>query len=309
MSTIVTVTYSPCIDKSTSVPALIPDKKLRCASPKFEPGGGGVNVARAIHRLHGHTLAIYPAGGYTGRFLTQLLEAEGVPASPLPIRHHTRENFIVVSEETSMQYRFGMPGQDLNLWQSAKLLDLVDVSEMECCVISGSMPGKTDLSPIKNFLQKVAAAGKKTIIDSSDSLLALALETGVCLVKPNLNELAKHCGVPAGIEHAKRAAKTIVANKQAQYVVVSMGANGALAVSEHVAMHFRPPEVARKSTVGAGDSMVAGIVLKISHGWSFTEAVRYGVAAGTAATMNPGTELCRLEDVEHLFPLVREVRP
>src|SRR5262245_28955810 len=100
MSSIVTITFSPCIDKSTSIPELLPEKKLKCSAPKLEPGGGGINVARAIKKLGGEAVAIYPAGGYTGKYFNALLEKEGVPAMIIESKNETRENIIVVDEST-----------------------------------------------------------------------------------------------------------------------------------------------------------------------------------------------------------------
>src|SRR5688572_27983891 len=110
MSRIVTITFSPCIDKSTTVPALIPEKKLKCLQPVLEPGGGGINVARAIVKLGGAATAIFPSGGCTGDILNQLTQDEKIASTIIPCANETRENFIVLDEAANNQYRFGMPG-------------------------------------------------------------------------------------------------------------------------------------------------------------------------------------------------------
>src|SRR6476661_1745846 len=116
---ITTVTFNPCIDKSTIVPQLVPEKKLRCEAPRFEPGGGGINVARAIKKLGGEALAIYPYGGYSGAFLNELLKRENIFTRPVETKSHTRENMIVLEKSSGQQFRFGMPGPVLqsNEWQ------------------------------------------------------------------------------------------------------------------------------------------------------------------------------------------------
>src|SRR5215217_4187191 len=106
MSQIVTITFNPCIDKSATVAQLIPEKKLHCSKPTFEPGGGGINVARAIKKLGGEATAIYPAGGYSGKFLKVLLDGEGVESLVVETTQHTRENMIVVDTSSNLQYRF-----------------------------------------------------------------------------------------------------------------------------------------------------------------------------------------------------------
>ena len=114
MSQIVTLTLNPSIDKTTAVDALAPEKKLRCEPPKFEPGGGGINVSRALKKIGGHSLAIYPAGGHSGKFLHSLLIQEQVETSVVPTANFTRENLIVVDRSINQQYRFGMPGSPLS---------------------------------------------------------------------------------------------------------------------------------------------------------------------------------------------------
>ena len=110
MPKIITITLNPAIDKSTSVPVLVPEKKMKCTLPVFEPGGGGINVARAIKKLGGNATALYLAGGYTGKFFTQLLDRENIDSIVIEMANHTRENLIVLNSTANLQYRFGMPG-------------------------------------------------------------------------------------------------------------------------------------------------------------------------------------------------------
>src|SRR3954470_22723729 len=129
MTKIVTITFSPCIDKSTTVPAFIPEKKLTCTAPKLEPGGGGINVARAIKRLGGEALAIFPSGGYTGKFLNYLVELENVNYIAIDIASETRENIIILETSTNNQYRFGMPGTPLQKNEWEQCIQAVAASE------------------------------------------------------------------------------------------------------------------------------------------------------------------------------------
>ena len=109
MSQIVTLTFNPCIDKSASISGLAPEKKLRCSPPSFGPGGGGINVSRALKNLGKASLAIYPSGGFSGKFLDDLMEQEGLQVRTAETVNHTRENFIAFDTATGLQYRFGMP--------------------------------------------------------------------------------------------------------------------------------------------------------------------------------------------------------
>jgi 6-phosphofructokinase 2 len=306
---IVTITLNPCIDKSTSVSGLIPEKKLRCAAPKFEPGGGGINVARAIKKLGGDATAIYFAGGYSGKFLQTLLSREEIDSLVIETNSHTRENLIVVDESANAQYRFGMPGSEITApeWEVC-LHQLERMKDATFIVASGSLsPGiPTDIfGRIAGIAKKLHA---KFIVDTSGEALQQAIKEGVYLIKPNLNELASLAGKKQlSKDDIIKEARTIITSGGCEVMVVSLGAEGALLITKDKAVQFIPPAVERKSTVGAGDSMVAGIVLSLHQNKPIEEAVRYGVTCGTAATMNAGTELCKLTDVQQLAPEVKSI--
>jgi 6-phosphofructokinase 2 len=306
---IITITFSPCIDKTTSVQDFIPEKKLRCATPVLEAGGGGINVSRALVKLGGSSIAIYPSGGCTGVLFDRLLAKDKVQAKVVRSESETRENFIVVEESSGKQYRFGIPGALLAEHEWKEMLEkLEEEGDADFIVASGSLPPGVPL----DIYAKIAAIAKskkaKFIVDTSGEALQHAINEGVFLVKPNLNELAALTGKPVtDTVQITAAAKQIIDEKNCSAVVVSMGGAGAVFVSEHHAEKISVPKVALKSTVGAGDSMVAGIVLYLSIGKDLFEAVQYGLACGTAATMNPGTELCKKEDADMLFKQIRKM--
>ena len=306
MPSIITITFSPCIDKSTSVPALIPERKLKCTSPKLEPGGGGINVARAIKKLGGEATAIFPSGGYTGKFFNHLLEKEGVPAVIIESANETRENIIVVDESTNDQYRFGMPGTELkeNEWKQC-LKAVEEIKDAEFIIASGSLPPGVPMD-IYAQLGKICKIKKaKFIADTCGEALTQAVKEGVYLLKPNLGELSELAGIERiDINNVERIAREVILTHNCEVIVVSLGAGGALLVTADETHRAIPPEVDRKSTVGAGDSMVAGIVYSLAGGKNLKEALRYGVACGTAATMNPGTELCNKRDADTLYSIV-----
>jgi len=305
MPKIITVAFNPTIDKTTSITALVPEKKLRCAQPTFEPGGGGINVARAIKKLGGEATAIYPAGGYSGKFLNVLMEREHVPVISVETKSHTRENLIVFDKSTAQQYRFGMPGSEVTEEEWRQVLKIIEESNPEFIIASGSLPPGV---PVDIF-SKIACIAKdkkaKLIIDTSGEALKKAVETGVYLIKPNLAELSSLVGIDE-VHHEKvhDIAKDIITRKCCQAVIVSLGPAGAMLITKDEVFHAIPPVVKRLSTVGAGDSMLAGIVLSLAGGKSWKETLQYGVACGTAATLNPGTELCKLEDVERLHKII-----
>jgi 6-phosphofructokinase 2 len=305
MAKILTVTFNPAIDKSTSIQALQPEKKLRCSTPHFEPGGGGINVARAIRKLGGEATALYPAGGYSGQFFTQLLKRERVPVMPVHIENHTRENLIVYDRSTNQQYRFGMPGAELQPSEWNELLFMVKHAAADFIVASGSLPPGVPTDVFSQLASIARKTNSKLIVDTSGDALKKAVQSGVYLLKPNLGELSALVGLDE-IQHdmVRDVAREIIGRDCCAVVVVSLGASGAMLITRDEFYQVVPPVVKRLSTVGAGDSMVAGIVYQLSIGSGLEQALAYGVACGTAATMNPGTELCRKEDVERLFQII-----
>ncbi len=306
MPKIITITFSPCIDKSTSVPSLVPEKKLKCAIPKLEPGGGGINVARAIKKLGGEAVAIFPSGGYTGKFFNHLLEMEDIPSVIIETKNETRENIIVLDEARNDQYRFGMPGTRLSDPEWKQCLEAVEgAGSVEFIIASGSLPPGVPLN-IYAQLARIAKGKKaKLIVDTSGEPLKHAVEEGVYLLKPNLGELSSLLNKKElKPDEIKNRAREIIARGKCEVMVISMGAAGAMLVTNNMAELIAPPPVTRKSTVGAGDSMVGGIIYYLEKGKVIFDAVKYGVACGTAATMNPGTELCRKEDADRLYILI-----
>jgi 6-phosphofructokinase 2 len=304
MKTIVTMTVNPAIDKSSSVAHVTAERKLYCTPPRFEPGGGGVNVSRAIKKLGGESLLLYPAGGLTGDRLKELLDREGLNHRPLPIGGLIRESLVVMEESTGRQYRFGMPGPEFKQQEWEQFLTALSNVEPahDFLVASGSLPpGVPD-----DFYARMARVGKergaKVIIDGSGEAMKRALMEGVYLIKPNIREFRELVGKDIKEEaQIKAEAQKMVKSGRCEVLVISLGAAGALVVGEAFDEHILPLTVPIVSKVGAGDSMVAGIVLSLARGNPLRESVLYGVAAGSAAVMTPGTELCRREDAERLY--------
>jgi len=303
MHNIVTITFSPCIDKSFSVEELLAEKKLRASTPKLEPGGGGINVARVLIRLGANAVAVYPSGGHMGKTLDELMTNEKVPAISVETQHETRENIVVLETLTNRQFRFTMPAVNLNETEVERMLEHIEqLKGLDFIVVSGSLP--VGISPLV-FSRINAIAGRqkaKVIVDTSGEMVKHAVYEGVFLIKPNVSELAYLAGKQSlGADEIAHEAKQIIRTQKCEIIVVSMGAAGAMLVTRDETILIKPPAVEIKSTVGAGDSMVAGIVFALSRGRSIETAVKYGVACGTATTLNDGTELCHKKDVETLF--------
>lgn len=303
MASIYTLTLSPSLDSATLTPQIYPEGKLRCSAPVFEPGGGGINVARAITHLGGKATAIFPAGGATGEHLVALLADEQVAVDTVDARDWTRQNLHVHVESSGEQYRFVMPGAKLSDDEFRQLEEKVlTIESGSLLVISGSLPPGVKTEKLTALVQAVLQRGIRCIVDSSGDALKAALEPGQLeLVKPNQKELSalvnRELNQP---DDVRTAAEEMVRTGKAHRVVVSLGPQGALAVDKTGCVQVVPPPMKSQSTVGAGDSMVGAMVLKLAQGASLLEMARYGVAAGSAATINQGTRLCSLADTQKI---------
>ena len=309
MQKIVTLTMNPTIDKSTSVDSVASEIKLRCQSPIFDPGGGGINVTRAIKKLGGDSVAIYTQGGGPGQMLFDLLAAEDIQQHTVGIANYTRENLTVFEESTTLQYRFGMPGPDISEAEQEACLDAVVEEGADLIVASGSLTPNMSADYYARLADRIDATGGKLIVDTSGEALAAMANKHVFLMKPNLRELELLTGEQFTSEaRLKETAQDYIRNGLAEVLIISMGAGGAALVTEDDFVEMRPPVVPILSKVGAGDSMVGGIVLALAQGRDLRDAMRFGIAAGSAAVMTPGTQLCRAENVEQIYPYVMVVR-
>jgi 6-phosphofructokinase 2 len=306
---IVTLTLNPVVDKSSSIDHVIPERKLRCDVPSFEPGGGGINVSRVVHRLGGRTRAIYPAGGPVGELLKGSLDREGIDHDVIPIRDMTRENLIVYERSSGLQYRFGMPGPELTAEECDACVRCVRElpKETSFLVASGSLPRGMPQDFYARLAKAAHERGVRLVVDTSGEPLRLAAQEGVFLLKPNLRELSLLTGKDeiSAEDEQEIEARGLIRDGATEAVVVSLGQAGVLLVTAKETCRIAAPTVPIKSKVGAGDSMVGAITYALAQGKDMTHAVMYGVAAGAAAVMTPGTELCRRQDVEMLYERVK----
>jgi 6-phosphofructokinase 2 len=308
MPDIVTITINPAIDIFVNVGHVEPTKKMRCSAPKRDPGGGGINVARVAHRLGGSVAAIYPTGGAIGKLLQRLVEREGIDSVTTPSHVETRENFTAYEEETGEQYRFVLPGSALHRAEWEACLDKLGTlpDKPKIVVASGSIPPGVPEDFFARVARHAKTFGAKMVLDTSGAPLREALAEGVTLIKPNLVELSDFVGHALAHDRDRIAvARKLIADKRVEAVALTLGEDGALLVTAAGAWRAEPMRIEVVSTVGAGDSFLGGMVAALAKGERPDHAFRVGVAAGCAAVMSPGTELCREEDVRRLLDDVR----
>jgi 6-phosphofructokinase 2 len=307
-ATIVTLTLNPALDITTSVDQVRPTDKLRCHGVRRDPGGGGINVARVARTLGASVSAVFPAGGHAGDVVADLLVAEGVPFHRIRIQGHSRESFTVNEESSGEQYRFVLPGPQLTFTERAQCIDELRTAAgfAQFVVASGSLPPELPADFYQQIADVCNEVGTPLILDTSGTGLQ-HITSGVFLLKPSVRELRECLGRELATEAEQvAAARELVQRGQAQIVVVSLGQRGALLVTADTAQRISAIKMRSGSGVGAGDAMVAAITVGLSRGWPLAKSVQFGVAAGAAMLMTPGTAVCTRSDVERLFELVEE---
>ena len=306
MTDILTITLNPALDVLTTIDKVSDTHKMRCGAVLKHPGGGGVNVARVLHRLGANCTAMYFAGGVTGERHHKLMNAEKVRCHVMPIAEETRESLTAHETSSGHDFRFVLPGPKVSVAEYEACFDYVAQHlPKKFLVISGGLaPGIPD-----NFYARLTALAKqhgvRVVLDANGPALSEALKVGVYLFKPSLRELRDLTGQDLPDQHSQvAAAQQLIDSGQAEVVALSLGADGAMVISS--TEHWLAPSihVQVQTTVGAGDSFVAGMVWSLGQGDTLLKAFQYGMAAGAAALLSPGTSLSQAADVHHLLPRV-----
>lgn len=302
MLNIVTLTMNPTIDVSIEVDRVFPTHKMRGREQRSDPGGGGICVARVFVRLGGNARCYYLSGGPTGDALDGLLDLHQLVRVRIPIRGETRVAVSVFERGNGNEYRFVPAGPHVEQEEWQACLDRLAEVRCDYLVASGSLPqGVPD-----DFYARVATIAKERgcrfVLDSSGPGLARGLAGGgVYLVKPSVGELRGLTG--QGLvddDEIISAASAIVERGEAEHVAVTMGHQGGLLVNASGALRLAAIPVEAVSSVGAGDSFLATMVHALASGREPDEAFRWGISAGAAATLTPGSDLARPADIARL---------
>ncbi|WP_218003955.1 1-phosphofructokinase family hexose kinase [Nocardia pneumoniae] len=291
MGPIVTLTMNPAVDLATRVAKVVPVDKMRCAAPRFDPGGGGINVARTVAALGVEVMAVFPSGGYSGKLLEQLVRDAGVPVRPVPVAEATRESLAITEESTGEQYRFVFPGSRLTNPEQHRCLAEVEraVSGAHYLVASGSLPPGASPDFYQILIDLVVDLGVRVVLDTSGAALR-GVRGGAYLIKPSVRELSDYVGRPLR-DSAEQlsAARGLITSGLAEIVLLSLGASGAMVVTRESHEWFAPIPARVRSGIGAGDAMVGGTTAGLARGYALDAAVRLGIAAATAALTTAGT--------------------
>ncbi|WP_404404612.1 1-phosphofructokinase family hexose kinase [Pelagibacterium halotolerans] len=304
-ASILTITLNPALDITTETETLAPRKKLRCAAPRLDVGGGGVNVSRAIKEFGGDSLAFVVLGGTMGELYKRMLEQAGVAACIWQGEGETRFSLTVMEKTSGEHYRFVLPGPMQPHNADDALFDAILATVSPSCryiVASGSLPEglRTD------FYRRIAAFCRVNrlsfILDTHGAALKAALDGRPYLVKLNHLEARELIDGPRMEDKSAAQLGQALRERHAiDVVIITLGDKGAVVVSADEPVHIRPPRVKIDSTVGAGDSFVGALTYALNAGWPLDEACRYGVSAAASAVTTPATALCEKDQTDKIY--------
>ncbi len=304
---IYTITLNPALDHFIEVESLNVDDANRVKNECLYAGGKGIDVSRALRHLGGDSMALGFIGGHNGRTMVDMLKAEGVTCYFTPISRETRRDIVVCTGRPRTQTILNAPGPTVTPveWHAflthLRLLDL----RAAYVVVSGSLPRGVPADAYHQIIALVQKLGALAILDADGPCLREGLKAKPFATKPNINELRRATGKPLRTDAEIVSAAAALNHSGVEIVLVSCGRRGLLVVSEGACVRAIPPPVKVRSTVGAGDSAVAGFVFGHAGGKSLEECARFAAAAGTAATLAPGNQLCTLKDTLRLAPRVK----
>lgn len=302
MNPIITLTMNSSVDLHYNVARMESVKKLRASEPLIFPGGGGINVSRVIKELGAHSIAVFTAGGPTGEFLREMLDHFALLTRVVLIEEQSRISATIYETETGEEFRPTPVGPALSDGEWRACFDAIFEYDASYIVATGSLPVGVPPDFYARVAQKAKSRGTRVVLDTSGEALGAALEVGVFLVKPNLLELETFTGrAAANPEEQDALARQFVLDGRAEVVAMSLGGDGALLATRDGCVRLAAPQVKVKSTVGAGDSFVAGMTLGLYQGRPVEDAFSLGLATGTATVLTAGSELCHQADVERLF--------
>lgn len=297
---VLTITMNPAVDVNTEADEVVTNQKVRCDKPDYDPGGGGINVARVLQRLGVSVDAYYLAGGVTGNFLEYLLEEEKVFGERFEIAELTRENTSIIDRKTGEQYRFVLPGPAIREGEWRQALEQIKekITEYDVVVGSGSLPPGVPDDFYAQIGKQVLDEGKMYVLDTSGDFLAEGVTNGATFIKPNqeeFEELKKQTGASTNDEVTQKLFDLGIEN-----IIHTEGKEGTKLINKGGVKKFKPPEIEVNSSIGAGDSFVGGLVAGLVDGMNANKAVCYGISAAASTLKSAGTDLCDLTDVQNI---------
>ena len=304
---IVTVTLNPAVDQTLVLQRLTLGDTNRVLDSRIDPGGKGINVSRVLRELGWESLACGLAPGSLGRFIEHSLLEQGILCDFVHTRGQTRTNLTAVDEDTHQTTLFSYRGPETD----PRHLQTLETRLRRCLkpddwlVVAGSIPPPIEPEAYARLIELGRELGAHTVLDADAEALGAGLRGKPEIVKANRQEVERLLGRPLEDDAALLAAAKEMHSMGAAIAIITADERGAIAVAEEAAWQVSPPPIVVVSAVGAGDALLAGLVLKLAEGAGLEEGLRWGSAAGAAACLMPGTQLCQRKDVERLLPKVR----
>lgn len=307
---IATLTLNPSLDLTLRVPRLIHDDSNRVTSTRKDPGGKGINVSRVLHELGVQVTTLTVLGGNAGREFRRLTRRQGLSLHTVRTQGETRENIMITETEHPVQTRLHQPGAAIRPRELARILDLIEehARQADYFVLGGSLPPGVPQDIYQKLILRLRERKVQCVLDADGEPFKLGVAAQPFLIKPNLFELGRLVGKKLTQRREAKAAVRQLLGQGIQIVILSLGSEGALAATSRQMVQARPPLKATGSTVGAGDSLVAGFLMRWAQGAPLRACLRAGVAAGTATALTPGTELLRAEDYESIYRKVKVIK-
>lgn len=304
---IVTLTLNPAVDKTIMINDFKINNVNRVASSRLDAGGKGINVSKTIKALGGESVAIGALAGSTGYFIQDNLNLSKIENDFVCTKGETRTNIKIVDAVNGTNTDINERGAEISDSELHKISEKVRVrlSSNDFLVLSGSVPVNVDKNIYKDIITMAKRNGAKTILDADGDLLKNALSAAPFMIKPNIHELEELFSVKiCSIEEILTLTKNIL-SLGVEIIVVSLGAKGALLITNDIALYAEALPVKPISTVGAGDSMVAAFAYAFHNKSSLEDAFRLAVATAAASIMTPGTSPGKPEVIKELFEKVK----
>jgi 1-phosphofructokinase family hexose kinase len=304
---IFTVTLNPAVDRELTVDAIVFDTVLRASDWRVDCGGKGFNVARMLKSLGISSVAMGFAAGKSGEMLDDKLKTLGIETEFVWVEGETRTNVSIVSTENGQYVKVNEPGPTITKEDLAQLAQKIRdrVQAGDWWVLAGSLPPGVPPIYYTELIEIIQSAGAEVFLDTSDEALRQNCAAKPQLVKPNDEEAQVLTGLPVSTPAEIAAVGKAISAMGPGSVIISLGKEGAVLVDNDKAWLAASPKIVAANPIGAGDSMVAGVVWGLSQGDSMQDALCKGIACGAATASMKGTTVGTLEQVNALLAQVQ----
>ncbi len=304
---IFTLTLNPAVDRELTVDDIVFDTVLRASHWQVDCGGKGFNVARMLKSLGVQSTALGFAAGKAGELLEEKLRALGIATDFIWIEGETRTNVSIVTPGGEHYLKVNEPGPTISAADITKLIDQVRslATAGDWWVLAGSLPPGVSAGIYAELTEIIQAAGANVFLDTSGSALQQSCSAKPLLVKPNAEEAHELTGLPVTSPQEFAAAAAEIQKQGPTNVIISLGKAGALLTTADSSWLAASPKIVERNPIGAGDSMVGGVIWGLSEGQDLPESLRRGIACGAATASQSGTTVGTRAQVDELLAQVK----